>query len=384
VDPASLALAAAMVFGLLTADAAVSANSVAVSVSVPPAIVQTGFTAEVAERVFTSEFERMSRARSLLRAPSVRSAREPTIVGVIANALKLDNFTGALQDLLGLDHPRVNVAIVVPAPNRTRLLVNSVSARSGAFTVQVESDAGPEALLRIGAMQTMDQFEPYRSALFHFEQALLSSTHDFTRVKAVAQRELARPSTTATLQENSYLQNLLGIVALMEDDRATAERFFRETFRLNTGFNVGRLNLGFALIELDRYREALDLLTPLVSVSLIPEIALPGRTAPLQEALHSTIGVARWGLGDLDGAEASFRTAVRAFPESEAAHVYWARLMRERGRVAEAVALEEIARTNSLTFDNYPEVANLFFWMNPKDRQPMQRRASRVVRTAAD
>lgn len=383
-DPASLALAAAMVFGLLTADAAVSANSVAVSVSVPPAIVQTGFTAEVAERVFTSEFERMSRARSLLRAPSVRSAREPTIVGVIANALKLDNFTGALQDLLGLDHPRVNVAIVVPAPNRTRLLVNSVSARSGAFTVQVESDAGPEALLRIGAMQTMDQFEPYRSALFHFEQALLSSAHDFTRVKAVAQRELARPSTTATLQENSYLQNLLGIVALMEDDRATAERFFRETFRLNTGFNVGRLNLGFALIELDRYREALDLLTPLVSVSLIPEIALPGRTAPLQEALHSTIGVARWGLGDLDGAEASFRTAVRAFPESEAAHVYWARLMRERGRVAEAVALEEIARTNSLTFDNYPEVANLFFWMNPKDRQPMQRRASRVVRTAAD
>ena len=383
-DPASLALAAAMVFGLLTADAAVSANSVAVSVSVPPAIVQTGFTAEVAERVFTSEFERMSRARSLLRAPSVRSAREPTIVGVIANALKLDNFTGALQDLLGLDHPRVNVAIVVPAPNRTRLLVNSVSARSGAFTVQVESDAGPEALLRIGAMQTMDQFEPYRSALFHFEQALLSSTHDFTRVKAVAQRELARPSTTATLQENSYLQNLLGIVALMEDDRATAERFFRETFRLNTGFNVGRLNLGFALIELDRYREALDLLTPLVSVSLIPEIALPGRTAPLQEALHSTIGVARWGLGDLDGAEASFRTAVRAFPESEAAHVYWARLMRERGRVAEAVALEEIARTNALTFDNYPEVANLFFWMNPKDRQPMQRRASRVVRTAAD
>jgi tetratricopeptide (TPR) repeat protein len=384
VDPASLALAAAMVFGLLTADAAVSANSVAVSVSVPPAIVQTGFTAEVAERVFTSEFERMSRARSLLRAPSVRSAREPTIVGVIANALKLDNFTGALQDLLGLDHPRVNVAIVVPAPNRTRLLVNSVSARSGAFTVQVESDAGPEALLRVGAMQTMDQFEPYRSALFHFEQALLSSAHDFTRVKAVAQRELARPVNAGTLQENSYLQNLLGIVALMEDDRATAERFFRETFRLNTGFNVGRLNLGFALIELDRYREALDLLTPLVSVSLIPEIALPGRTAPLQEALHSTIGVARWGLGDLDGAEASFRTAVRAFPESEAAHVYWARLMRERGRVAEAVALEEIARTNALTFDNYPEVANLFFWMNPKDRQPMQRRASRVVRTAAD
>ena len=383
-DPASLALAAAMVFGLLSADAAVSSNSVAVSVSVPPPVATTGFSAEVAERVFTSELERMSRARSLLRAATVRSAREPTIVGVIAGALKLDNFTGALQDLLGLDHPRVNASVVIPAANRTRVLINSVSARAGSFSVQVDSDAGVEAALRNGAVLTMEQFEPYRSALFYFEQALLSSTPDFTRLKAVAQRELARPPRSETLAENSYLQNLLGIVALFENDRVAAEGYFRETFRLNTSFNVGRLNLAFALIELDRYREALDLLTPLTSVAMIPEIALPGREAPLQEALHSTIGVARWGLGDLDGAEASFRTAVRYFPESEAAHVYWARLARERGRVTDALALEATARMNALTFDNYPEVANLFFWMNPKDNQPMQRRASRVVRTAAD
>ena len=170
----------------------------------------------------------------------------------------------------------------------------------------------------------------------------------------------------------------------METDRAAAERYFRESFRLNPDFNVGKLNLAFALIELDRYREALDLLTPLVSVPLIPDITLPGRTAPLKEALHSTIGIARWGLGDLDGAEESFRTAVRAFPDAEAAHTYWARLLRGRGRIADALALEDIARVNALTFDNYPEVANLFFWMNPKDNQPLQRRASRVVRTAAD
>ncbi len=59
-------------------------------------------------------------------------------------------------------------------------------------------------------------------------------------------------------------------------------------------------------------------------------------------------------------------------------------MLRERGRIADALALEDIARVNALTFDNYPEVANLFFWMNPKDNQPLQRRASRVVRTAAD
>ena len=383
-DPTSLIVATGMIFGLLTADAAVSSNSLAVSVSVPPAIAQTGFTAEVAERAFTSEFARMGQARSLLQAPSVRSAREPTIVGVIAKALKLDDFTSALQDLLGLDNPRVHFAVVVPAPNRTLLLVNLVSRRSGPLSVQMQSDGGLEPLLRTGALQAMEHFEPYRSSLFHFEQALLSTTPDFSRVKAVGQRELARPQRAETLVQNSYIGNLLGIVALMETDRAAAERYFRESFRLNPDFNVGKLNLAFALIELDRYREALDLLTPLVSVPLIPDITLPGRTAPLKEALHSTIGIARWGLGDLDGAEESFRTAVRAFPDSEAAHTYWARLLRERGRIADALALEDIARVNALTFDNYPEVANLFFWMNPKDNQPLQRRASRVVRTAAD
>jgi hypothetical protein len=375
-------MAAAMVFGLLSADAVVSANTVTVSVTVPPAVSQTGLNQEVAERVFTSEFARMGQARSLLQAPSMRSSRDPTIVGVVANALRLDNFTGAIQDFLGLDRPRVTASIVNPAPNRSRLLISSVSARAGIFSIEVESDGSPEALLRRGAIETMEQFEPYRSALFHFEQTLSAGNRDFSRTKAVAERELARPPRANTLLENSYLQNLLGIVALMENDRVAAERYFRESFRMNTDFNIGRINLGFALIELDRYQDALDLLVPLTGVDLMPGVALSGRWAPIAEALHSTIGVARWGKGDLDGAEEAFRTAVRIFPESEAAHTYWSRLLAERGRPVEAAAKAAIAQTNALTFDNYPEVANLFFWMNPKDRQPLVRRASRGVRIA--
>lgn len=379
-DPVSLAMAVAMVFGLLSADAVVSANTVTVSVTVPPAVAQTGITQEVAERVFTSEFARMGQARSLLRAPQMRSSRDPTIVGVVANALRLDNFTGALQDLLGLDRPRVAASIVNPAPNRSRLLINSTSVRSGVFSLEIETDGGPEALLRRGAIETMEQFEPYRSALFHFEQSILAANNDFSRTKAVAERELARPIRAETLLERSYIENLLGIVALMENDRAAAERRFRSSFRTNTTFNIGRLNLGFVLIELDRYQDALDILTPLVPIGLTAAAVSSTRWAPLMEALHTTIGVARWGLGDLDGAEESFRTATWAFPETEAGFTYWARLLTERGRTAEAEEKAAIARTNALTFDNYPEVANLFFWMNAKDNQPLARRISRLAR----
>jgi len=226
----------------------------------------------------------------------------------------------------------------------------------------------------------MEQFEPYRSALYYFEQSLNARSNDFSRTKAVAERELARVPRAETISLRSFLENLLGVVALMENDKAGAARRFRNSFTTDPNFNVGRLNLGFVLVELDRYQEAIDLLTPLTSVTLSPTAAMRGSFAPLFEALHSTIGVARWGLGNLDGAEQSFRNAVRAYPASEAAHTYWARLLRERGRTAEAEEKEEIARVNALSFDNYPEVANLFFWMNHMDDQPLVRRASRVAR----
>ena len=379
-DPVSIAMAAAMVFGLLSADAVVSANTVTVNVSVPPAVASTGLSQDVAERVFTSEIWRMSQARSLLSPASVRSSRDPTIVGVVANALKLDGFTAALQDLFGLERPRVNASIIYQDANRSRLLISGITGQTTNFSLQLDGEAGAEALLRRGATETMEQFEPYRSALYYFEQSLNARSNDFSRTKAVAERELARVPSAETIVRRAFLENLLGVVALMENDKAGAARRFRNSFTTHPIFHVGRLNLGFVLIELDRYQEAIDLLTPLTRVTLSPSAAMSGAFAPLFEALHSTIGVARWGLGDLDGAELSFRDAVRAFPETEAAYTYWARLLRDRGRTAEAEEKEAIARVNALTFDNYPEVANLFFWMNHKDNQPLVRRASRVAR----
>ena len=382
-DPLSVALAAAMAFGLLSADAVISANTVTVNVSVPPAVAYTGLTQEVAEGVFTSEMWRMTQARSMLRAESVRSSRDPTIVGVVANALKLEGVTAALQDMFGLERPRVNASIIYQGSNRSRLLVSAITGQTSLFSLQLEGEGGPEALLRRGAMQTMEQFEPYRSALHYFEQSLSAGGNDFSRTKAVAERRLAIVPRAETMRERSFLHNLLGIVALMENDRVEAERHFRGSFAENRGFHVGQLNLAFVLIELDRYQDALNILTPMLSLNLQAGLTLDnGSFAPLIEALHSTIGVARWGLGDLDGAEASFRAAARAYPQSEAAYTYWSRLLTERGRTAEAAEKMAIARTNSLTFDNYPEVANLFFWMSETDGQPLRRRATRITALA--
>ncbi len=363
-----------MVFGLLTADAVVSADTVSVNMSVPASVASTGFTQDVAERIFTHEFERMNQTRSLLKPPVMRSAREPTIIGVIANSLRLNDFTSALQDLLGLERMRVTGAIVAGGPDGNRLLINSASASSGAFSVELTDNGGTERLLRRGALATMEQVQPYRAALFHFDQVMRAGGRDFSTVQAMAERELARPRRAEVLTERSYMENLLGITALLRNDLDEAERRFRRSFNWNTTFAIGKLNLAFVLIQRDRYQEALDVLNPLVALSLEPRFAPVQRFGPLRESLHSSIGVARWGLGNLDGAEEAFRTATSEYPDSEAAYTYLSRLLLERGRTAEAAEKAAIARANALTFENYPEVATLYFWMTPRDNQPLVRR----------
>ena len=82
----SIAMGAAMIFGLLTADVVVSAETVIVQISVPASVAQTGYSEDVAEQIFTHEFVTINQTRSLLRPPVIRPARQPTIVGVIAGS----------------------------------------------------------------------------------------------------------------------------------------------------------------------------------------------------------------------------------------------------------------------------------------------------------
>ena len=376
-DFVSITAAIAMVFGLLTADAVVSAETVAVQINVPTSVAMTGYTEDVAELIFTQEFEAMNQTRSLLRPPVMRSARQPTIVGVIASSLRLDNFTAALQEFLGLQRTRINGAIVDSAlGDGRRLLVNSSSAYSGTFSIDLNETGEVDRLLRRAAIDTMERVQPYRAALFHFDQILRSGGTDFSAVVQLAERELSRQPRKETLEERSFLQNLLGIVALLKNDLDDAERRFRLSFDLNPPFAIGRINLAFVHVQRDKYQAAIDLLKPMISnARWLPASLIREGSEPVREAIHSTFGVALWAQGDLDGADAAFRRATHEFPSSAGAYSYWARLLHERGDAAEAGKKAEIARINALTFENFPEVATLYFWMSPRNNEPLLRRS---------
>jgi len=375
-DLTSIAAGIAMLFGLLTADAVVSAETVDVNISVPASVANTGYSEDVAERIFTHEFVAMNQTRSLLRPPVLRPARQPTIAGVIASSLRLDNLKPALQELLGMERMRIAGAIIAGAPGEgQRLLINSSSAYSGAFSLDLSERGETDRLLRRAALETMERVQPYRAALFHFGQITQAGGNDYSAVVQLAERELSRPRRAELLEEHSFLENLLGIVALLNNDLDEAERRFRLSFSWSPGFAVGRINLAFVHVQRDRYQDAIDIVKPLLPSSLGRRLPLlSARFGPLNETLQTTLGVALWAQGDLDGAEAAFSRATREYPSSAGAYFYWAQLLRERGDTVRAAEKAEVARLNALTFENYPEVANLYFWMSPRDNQPLVRR----------
>src|SRR3546814_10031929 len=74
-------------------------------------------------------------------------------------------------------------------------------------------------------------------------------------------------------------------------------------------------------------------------------------------------GVAETEIGKFKDAEASFRTAEALDPQSSEVHVYWSRMLAKSARPAEAERQVALAREQAANFENFPEMALLYFWL---------------------
>jgi len=88
--------------------------------------------------------------------------------------------------------------------------------------------------------------------------------------------------------------------------------------------------------------------------------------------------VAETEMGRYRAAGDSFRRAVELNPKSSEAYVYWARMLRKAGRSAEAAGKFEMARANSVYFENFPEMTLLYFWLSEQGQDPLERRLGMV------
>jgi len=366
VDLTTIALAAVLGFGLITIDAATNADTFGVHIHVPPEIEKRGVSREVAESVFSSEVARVSQTPSLLAPPAVRSTSEKTLVSAFSKAVHFDDITFAVQRALGFNPVRLTGTLM---PGETpRFFLTASSSATGSFTIDIRGEGTDYIdLVRRGARLTLERVGPYRAALYHFSVAAEDSG-DFSTAEAIALRELGEPPRPHTIEMRALMHNLLGIIALMRKDVAAAEIRFRRALEEHPDLAVGYLNLAFVKLHVGRYEEAIEAARRVLQPKEITKVP------QLHAAAETIWGVAAWALGRHAEAEELFGLAVQDYWGTTATYEYWSLMLEELGRFQEAEIKNRLSIANRPYFENFPEVAMLYFNLSHNEREPLTRR----------
>ena len=99
----------------------------------------------------------------------------------------------------------------------------------------------------------------------------------------------------------------------------------------------------------------------------------PPRHPAVLATAYVTLATALMGLHQYDEADAQLALAVQTNPDSSTAPDLWADLKELRGDRAEADRLRRQAQQNSAAFENFGEVAALYFAMSWRDNEKVSR-----------
>ena len=309
-----------MLAGLVAGDALLSANTMAVAVGVPRTVQERGLTRQAAEEIFVSELARIAETPSGVPIPVPRITSRRTVVGALAEPLRLTELQGALQDLFGLEPVRVS-AIMLEAPGG--LSVELILTREGRqlrrFSVN-ERNGDPVALIRAAAQTAFEEIAPFRTTLARLRGALEGDGTDLAQVRADTRRLLGRAWRPDQDYERSALHSLTSVLALLDGDAVSAREEIERADSFEDALPTARAfyaaNAAFlALLEGDAAAARREIERSRSFAEGMP-IATFGAHLTTLEAL------AAWMDGRRDAAGLLLREALAADPRNRAARVY--------------------------------------------------------------
>ncbi|MEJ0018662.1 MAG: hypothetical protein WDN25_19305 [Acetobacteraceae bacterium] len=363
-DLTTVVLFTGMLVSLIAGEAALYGDTLTLRINVSPKVVETGFDAATAEQIFIAESARIVRGESIIPTPTLRVSSRPTVMSALAAPLKLDTVVGALQDQFGYDRLVVNGAVVSDTGGTMRMLIVVQQPQQPPEQIQVtQADGDPAALVRRGADITMARVSPYRVAQAHYIRGLDSDPAALKEARETALRYLKRPWEPARASERAMLHNLVAMLALLDEQVATAEYQLRQVDPIPNVLPEARgvvaLNRAFLAVAARRPDDAQAYFA--AGKKLAAGISLPDFDA----RITLLGGLVAWSAGDMAHAEALFRAAIAALPGDEAPHYYLAQLLAANGDAAGADA-ERSAAEAAQPFDrSIPVFAQSIFWVDP-------------------
>lgn len=357
-----------LALGLVSVDTVMNANTLFLESSVSGKFEEAGYTSEVVEQHLINDLAIIADTKSLVEAPVIKSSDAPSFSAALASVVNLQDSLEAAQQLVGFAPPKLYAAAVQHGETDTIELTGR-SPLFGRFSISVDgAEKNVDAMIEEAAWRTFLELDPYTAILHKF------SLHqdDLSVVEAELDAIQERVRMTPHAEVRARLHNLKGIIQLDRNEVEAAIDSFNASLKEAPYFSVVRLNLALAMVQLDRYQDAIDQTYLVTDPWYWPATSDP----ILLSAAYVLRGVARWGQSDLQGAKADLDYSSSLQPTSTAALWYRAGLLHTLGDPEKAEALTEKAKESLTYFETYPEVALLYFWVSAEDMRPIERRST--------
>ena len=375
-DLTTLTLLAALLIATIAGERVLVGDTLRLQINVPAALQDRGFSAPVAEEVFSAEAERILRGPAAIPPPALRIRSQPTFLSALGKPLHLDNAVTALQIQAGIDNLGVVAAIIQGAgkpgdpggkpaggatPALEMVLIISQPGHTPAQIRLAQDDGDAVALVRRGADWTMERVAPYRVALSHFLRGTQDDAAGLLLARQSASRSLRQPWEHAQASERALLTSLLGLLDAADNDLASAQAGLRSIDRIPDVLPQVR-----AEVAVNQAIIALALKQPAEAAARVAAAkALSAPAGPLAPDLRLLDGLVAWGGGDLAAAETIFRDLAGQAPQNEAAHRYLGQVLALRGDRDGATSALNAAQGVHSAVPPQQVLGTALFWVDP-------------------
>jgi Tfp pilus assembly protein PilF len=357
-----------LAIGLVSVDTVMNANTLFLDSSVAKKYEEAGYTAKVVEQHLINQLAIIADTKSLVKAPVIKSSDTPSFSAALASLVSLQDSLEAAQQLVGFAPPKLYAAAVEHGDVDTIELTGR-SPLFGRFSISVDgAERGIDRMIEDAAYRTYRELNPYSAILYR----LTKNADGLEAVEAELDEVLARVRMSTHADTRAQLENLKGIIALDRGDIDGAVKLFQMALKDDPYFHVVRLNLALAMVQMDRYDDAI------AQTSFIAEPVYWPMTsdAILLSAAYVLRAVAHWGKGNLITAKTDLEYAIYLQPTSTAAYWYLSGVFHALGEPAKGDVMLQKAIDNLVYFETYPEVALLYFWVSAEDMRPLERRSN--------
>jgi tetratricopeptide (TPR) repeat protein len=365
VDLTTLIYGALIGLGLIATDVAIYAGSVVVEVTTAQNTETIGVDRAAVDSELDGVLAHISATQSLVHPPELVWSGEPGVGQALAEYLGMGKVADALKSELGVTPNRLSLSFYLE-DGTLHALVRGKNRVTGVELEKVLIRNNGETLIafvRRCALSAAALIAPYTTAIHLLGAHAVDK--DFTDVIALAERVKALLPSTPPSVERSVFDNLLGLVALFKNDPDSAETAFATAMAEDPTNPVPFINAAFVDLQLNQHLQAANRMEQLLRLA-------PPKNAVLLASAYTTWAAALMGLHQLDGASRLLAAATEADPSCRTAFGLWAEERRLEGDPEAADLLERTASKESWSFQNYAELAVLYFHLAWQDSRSVE------------